>query len=322
VWFTLGKQIYEFLDSKEVKWSTIDPVRFAEVGKEAGPLHLWVGVVPKFLSFEDAKAAADGCKNILADANFPDVEIAFRESTFTRSAGLPQLLNYVPFQKPTADIISPFTPSLGIQIAPRKTPHFEGTGGLYLRESSQSDRVLLLTARHVVLPPSAHRNKPYTRKSPKGRAEDVLILGSGAYTAALEEMMAEIGCETIRVQTYEGEMGEMGEADKNEDIEVTTARRKWQDKLENAEKNIADIYALHGKITKYWTAPTQRVLGYVYHAPPISSGTGPNQFIEDWALIDLYRDKIDWNTFKGNVLYLGTFFSILPRLFILTIVSR
>ena len=113
----LGKQIYEYLDSKKVKWSTIDPVRFAEVGKEAGPLHLWVGVVPKSLSFKDAKAAADGCKKILAEANFPDVEIAFRESIFTRSVG-PRLLNNVPFYNPTADISSPFTPALSIQIAP------------------------------------------------------------------------------------------------------------------------------------------------------------------------------------------------------------
>jgi hypothetical protein len=44
--------------------------------------------------------------------------------------------------------------------------------------------------------------------------------------------------------------------------------------------------------------------------------------MEDWALIDLYCDKIDWNMFKGNVLYIGTFCSILPRSFILAIVLR
>ena len=31
------------------------------------------------------------------------------------------------------------------------------------------------------------------------------------------------------------------------------------------------------------------------------------EFTEDWALIELDRDKIDWNSFKGNVIDLGTF---------------
>ena len=83
VWPTLGKRIYEFLDSLGVEWSTIDPVRFAEEGGEADPLHLWIGIVPQSLSLEDAKAAAVGCKEILADAQFPDVEIAFGESMAT-----------------------------------------------------------------------------------------------------------------------------------------------------------------------------------------------------------------------------------------------
>lgn len=46
------------------------------------------------------------------------------------------------------------------------------------------------------------------------------------------------------------------------------------------------------------------MLGYVLHAPPISCATDPKQLTEDWALVDLNLDKIDWDTFKGNVLYL------------------
>jgi hypothetical protein len=67
VWCTLGEQVYEFLDSLEVLWSTIDPVRFAEEEGEAGPLYLWVGVDPGSLSLEVAKAAAVGCKKILGN---------------------------------------------------------------------------------------------------------------------------------------------------------------------------------------------------------------------------------------------------------------
>ena len=59
---------------------------------------------------------------------------------------------------PTADVRGPFTPALSLQIATEATPHCEGTGGLYICEGGQSNRIFLLTALHVVLPSSVHRN--------------------------------------------------------------------------------------------------------------------------------------------------------------------
>ncbi|KAH9164039.1 hypothetical protein EDB89DRAFT_450675 [Lactarius sanguifluus] len=53
IWRELGQQIYQYLDSVNVKWTTIDPVRIAKVEEEAGPLFLWVGVKPGSLSRED-----------------------------------------------------------------------------------------------------------------------------------------------------------------------------------------------------------------------------------------------------------------------------
>ncbi|KAJ7680767.1 hypothetical protein DFH06DRAFT_428730 [Mycena polygramma] len=86
VWPSLGVQIFEALDELGVLWTSIDPVRFAEKGGEPGPLHLWIGVIPGSLSVEAVKVAAARCQNVLAEADFPDVEIAFRESVYSRSA--------------------------------------------------------------------------------------------------------------------------------------------------------------------------------------------------------------------------------------------
>jgi hypothetical protein len=93
VWRKLGQKVYEYFDSVGILWTTIDPIRFAEVGKPAGPPFLWVGVKPASLSREDAEVAALGCKKILQEFDLKDVEIAFRESIFSRSVG-PQLLGY------------------------------------------------------------------------------------------------------------------------------------------------------------------------------------------------------------------------------------
>lgn len=38
VWGELGPQVPEYLDFVNVKWTTIDVTRFAEVGKDAGPV--------------------------------------------------------------------------------------------------------------------------------------------------------------------------------------------------------------------------------------------------------------------------------------------
>lgn len=86
---------------------------------------------------------------------------------------------------------------------------------------------------------------------------------------------------------------------------------KYQGMLKEAKETIKAINTLHSEITKYWCTPSLRVLGYVVHAPSISIGTGPQQWTEDWALINLDREKIDWSVFKGNVVSLSMFRSIL-----------
>jgi hypothetical protein len=71
VWHIPGEQVYKFLNSLEVLWST-NPVCFAVKGGKP-VLYLWVGVNPNFLSSslkdaKDAKAAAIGCKEILTSS--------------------------------------------------------------------------------------------------------------------------------------------------------------------------------------------------------------------------------------------------------------
>ena len=63
-------------------------------------------------------------------------------------------------------------------------------------------------------------------------------------------------------------------------------------------------------VTKHWSAESQRVIGHIAYSPPISIGTGATGFAEDWALVELDNEKIDWRTFRGNVVDLGMFWSI------------
>ena len=74
-----------------------------------------------------------------------------------------------------------------------------------------------------------------------------------------------------------------------------------------AAHRISALNELHDYATKYRTNPCQRIIGFVLHAEPIVAVDGPYPFTRDWALIELYNDKIDWNTFLGNKVYIGTF---------------
>ena len=103
----------------------------------------------------------------------------------------------------------------------------------------------------------------------------------------------------------------MGPVVEGEASKITRARKKYRDLVEKANGRIEDVNEIHDEVTNHWTTPNQRVIGYVVHAPAIAVDDGPKHFTRDWALIDLYRDKIDWNAFQGNKVYVGTFPSYL-----------
>ncbi|KAG8740173.1 hypothetical protein FRC10_004699, partial [Ceratobasidium sp. 414] len=240
-----------------------------------------------------------------SESQITDVEIAFRESVFTRSAGS-QLLNHIPYAGPTADVRSSFTPTLGLQIAPKAHPRFEGTGSLYLREGGERNRVLLLTARHIVLPPREYRNELYVRKANNSARREVILLGCKAYQNVLRSMMDKIGCEALMAEYYKNELEDIGEAVEGEGATIADTREEFRGKLAKAEKVMGTLSEFHREITMLWTDENQRVLGHIIHAPPISVSTGDKDFTEDWALVELDDDKIDWQNFKGNVIDLGT----------------
>lgn len=107
--------------------------------------------------------------------------------------------------------------------------------------------------------------------------------------------MNEIGRELMMVDYCKDTLQDLGEdTDTRED-------------LAKAERTIGTLNKFHSNITRFWSTEDQRILGRVLYSPPISLGTGDKSFTEDWAVVELYREKIDWNKFQGNVMYLGMF---------------
>lgn len=224
-WRDIGTRIYQFLDSKGVMWTSIDPVGFAEVGemKPFCALLMWIGVKPKSLRYSAAVAAAEAIKKILAEAGFPEIEAAFRESVVTRSAAQsPKLLSFKfnpLFDPDPAEVIKPFTPMLGLSIAPLETPYYEGTGALYLRISTPNKRIVLLTAAHVARPPNVYN--PPTQK--------IVALGDKGYRNAITSMLSAIRKLASSINDW------------NDQIGVTSERQEYLKLVKMAQEKIRKI---------------------------------------------------------------------------------
>ncbi|KAG8952880.1 hypothetical protein FRC04_003329 [Tulasnella sp. 424] len=309
VWKDLGPKVYQLLDSQGVLWTTIDAVRFLKVGEEAvGPVVLWIGVAPETLCAEDARTAANGCLDLLKEFDITDIEVEYRESIYTRSAG-PNLLTPVSYLHPTVDVRGPLTPALGLSIAAQATPHAAGTGGLYLAEGGDSKKVLLVTARHVLFPPNEGPNVGYAHTDTSARRRKVLLLGTKAFENLVGSIKIRIGGLAIGVELYEREITMLRErlaGEGEDDVEEATRELKMtQSLLDKANKAIETLEKFHDEVKKEWSRPSQRVLGHIARSPPLTLGAGTEGFTEDYAVVELDSSKIKV-AFKGNVIDLGT----------------
>lgn len=102
----------------------------------------------------------------------------------------------------------------------------------------------------------------------------------------------------------------LGEPVQGENLMVTKKRQEHVDLVAKTRQAIEEANAIHNEVTKNRTTPDQRVIGFVLHSEKIEVSVDPHGFTKDWALIELYDQKIDWATFKGNKIYVGTSFSI------------
>jgi hypothetical protein len=81
---TIGPALVKYLDSKEAKWTSLDPVCIGYEDEPSPPVIVWIGVVPGSLSAEDGVDIATQCKNILATNDIDDVHAEIRESVVKR----------------------------------------------------------------------------------------------------------------------------------------------------------------------------------------------------------------------------------------------
>ncbi|KAN0067490.1 hypothetical protein V8E54_014359 [Elaphomyces granulatus] len=273
------------------------------------PVILWIGVKPASLDGGNGAVIALKCRQILIKFDIIDVNVEIRESIVTRLIGL-KLLKPIYSTNPTVDFRERLTSTLGLPICARSTPWVEGTGGFFITEGGNTNRLLLITARHVVLVPNKHENKHFEREHTSQRRHNITLFGdtSKGFEKYLESIKHEIQAKTYAIQHQEKRIRTIGGEDSPE---ANTERQDIQIEIHKAKRAIEALNTFYQDVSTRWATRESRILGHVILSPPINVGVGNSSegYTEDWAAIEIDASKIDASNFDGNTIDLGTHIS-------------
>jgi hypothetical protein len=299
---TVGPVMVEYLDSKGVMCTSLDPVRMGYAGESSPPAIIWIGVLAGSLSAEDGVEVATHCKTILSAHNIDDVHVEIRESEVFRSAG-PKMYKPVPTSNATARAREPFSTSLGLPICAEATPHLEGTGGFFISDPRNPGKVYLVTARHVIFNPDICSNTLYQYRNSSQPRKNVLVFGDAAIKKYIIAIESEIHGKHVIVAQLERRLEDARQMDE----EGAEAERKHvAPRLEEAREAVGALEKFLADVSRDWKNPENRVLGHVVLSPPIGVDVGEEGFTEDWVVIEVSKSKIDSTNFIGNAIDLGT----------------
>lgn len=217
------------------------------------PVTIWIGVFPNSTSATAAHDAAEVVLALLKDYQILDVDIEYRESVYTREAGITL---FKPIENaeldPLVDFVSPLTPSLGLSISTKTRPDVQGTMALYLAEGGDRNRLLGLSCRHVLIG-REEGNFDYARH-PSGPAKEVIFFGrkdlanlETKITSTIEEHRILIEDWEDRIENLE-EKANSANAMDAEDIKST--QKNFHRLVEGAEKEVKALEVLLNLIKK------------------------------------------------------------------------
>lgn len=288
------------LNSWGVDWTSIDAVRIPEVGEPSGPAIIWIGVTPGTIDFEQGHIWAAQCGQIIHDSGIEDCHVEIRGSRVTRHNGI-RLLDPLPYHR-IFTAREPYTPTLGIPIAPRDNDSHEGTGGFFLGAGGENKKIYLITARHVVLPPTETENVEYAHSNHGQPRQDFIILGKSNFENKIMavdneiDMQNEIACKANNT---------LDETEGMDDAESNETREFYKLQLKETEKTVKALKTLRDEITTQWQDKDDRVIGHVVWAPPVAFSTEPDQYTQDFAVIEIDEGKLDASNFLSNTINLG-----------------
>ncbi|KAJ7066513.1 hypothetical protein C8F01DRAFT_981794 [Mycena amicta] len=264
---SIAPAVLEVLNELD-SWTSVDWVRIEVEEDVAAPANvLWIGVLADSLE----------CLEVLQSFGVFDVEVEIRESVVVFSGG-PPLLDPLP-EHPIADYRHPFTHALGLPISAATSPDMLGTGAFFLREGDESNSLLLVTARHVVLGSKCDVEDPKNLEY-DGNGSEVLL---GDFNNSVKRLEEKIKHEEDMIQSRKLELANIPNTPRYERARANAAHL-----LRNAEDNWPVLRSTMLEV-KTWEKPSNRIIGQVVYSPAFQYGGSAScskpGFTQDLAVI-------------------------------------
>ncbi|KAJ3483746.1 hypothetical protein NLI96_g6106 [Meripilus lineatus] len=313
----LAFKVHAVLESHGVEWTSTDIACFGWKDddfflcrrKSPSCLTLWIGVM-KPEGFDEMNTEQRGkyvrevaqvipeCLALLHEYGIDDVDVEIRHSAVTLCG---QLQAPLPFD-PAPDKRLPFTTAIGHTICSKDNIKLRGTGGFFVTSKGDPNRLLLVTARHVLFPEGDNRHFNNIRDN-QPRHNVVLVGGNSDF----EEYLSEIeGMRRRQQSLYDDFRAKEGHSWKVDAVKSKLTRlesilRELNDKRDSAEDGIFGHVIL---------SPPHNVfpIDCDHHHDGDSPEIDNQEFdpiAEDWAVIEVDSSRINASNFKGNVLDLG-----------------
>ncbi|KAF8884633.1 hypothetical protein BD779DRAFT_1536189 [Infundibulicybe gibba] len=311
VWDAVGPQIKDLIKSRGVNWSSIDPARFFTHSPEEdqgttkdgtlGPVVIWVGVIPGSTSADTAHEVSQEILALLLKSGVRDAVLEWREAVPARLAG-PPLLPHVGNYNATHHVRRFLTPLLGIPLA---TEGMEEEGNLTLwfhenqdEDGNPSDKVYGVSSCHVL------RRDTTVEYECKGDAhgDHVRVCGVRRFRRGLDEIKKAIRGRGIDAEVCAVRIDRLRAEERQDQRAICAGQRG----LEKANRSVASLKALCEEVTKSWSNITDRNIGHVEYAAPITVDVeGGTWYTADWAAFLATGPKVRGG-FEGNVIDLGS----------------
>lgn len=209
-------------------------------------------------------------------------------------------------QHGTAPLRKHFTPTLSQSIAPLNAPNHEGSGGVFVRLSSDptDKRIGLLTCAHVCRPPPVFENTVYTREGDGAPREDVVLLGGGAFEDAVYNIKRFVAGQLMDISSSERTLDVLPAPEENEGKKLAIRRKELLRSIGLANAWIKQASELYAYVTTKFATAESRVFGFVLHSAKMEVDAA-DKFMRDWCIVQVDNDKIDGAHFQGNKLYVG-----------------
>jgi hypothetical protein len=266
----------------------------------AGPVTVWVGA-PGSTAPTAAHNAAQAVLALLGKHGITDVNVEVRESYYHSQAS-PRLLAPVRDLHALVNVISPLTPALGLGITAAASPNAQGTMCLYLNEGGDGGRLLGLTCRHVLFRPN-EPNQDYVYHS-SAPSRNVCLLGQKAYNGLVASIKLQIAGLGLAARRWERQIEQFEREDGA--ASARDGQLGTQPLLVKAMADMDELIAFQRRVEMDWRDKDNRLLGRVLRSPAIGLGVGEQHHTEDWAILEVNRDKLG-DGFQGNKIDLGTF---------------